>query len=94
MSARVLHWPAPSLRLELQQQPRHDFGADITPLVIYVEWMRYCELCDSEQLFIAKESCSLGLIGRCQKCGDAKVGRWTRANTEVTRPNSDWEDYT
>lgn len=75
--------PFPSLRLELQQIPSNPPG--IEPLNIPVEWMRYCEVCDAEQTFLARSRCSVGLIARCTKCGDERLAPYTRTNSQPER---------
>jgi hypothetical protein len=79
----------PSLRTELQQLSSDQLDG-IEIMGIPVEWMRYCEVCDSEQCFIANERCAVGLICHCTKCGDKRLVRFTR-----TGGISDaWEAYT
>jgi hypothetical protein len=55
----------------------------IEPLVVQVEWMRFCETSGAEQRFIADRVCISGLIGRCTHCGDERIAPFTRVNSEV-----------
>jgi hypothetical protein len=48
-----------------------------------VEWMRFCQRCESEQRFLAECFCAGGLLAHCANCGDAVIARWTRTTTEV-----------
>jgi hypothetical protein len=80
----------PSLRMELQQLPPRDEVGGIEPLYIPVEWMRYCEMCESEQCFVARERCATGLICRCSKCGDERIAPFSRSNSVAVV----WEVYT
>jgi hypothetical protein len=77
------HWD-PVLRQELQQVPPVVVG--IEEMHIPVEWMRYCEECDAERRFVASERCSIGLIAACTKCGDKRLVRFSRINTDPWEP--------
>ena len=48
-----------------------------------VEWMRFCERCESEQIFVAGWQCAERLMGCCLGCGEESVVRFTRTNSEV-----------
>lgn len=48
-----------------------------------VEWMRFCEVCQSEQCFVAEFVFANGLFARCTKCGDERVAAFTRTTTEA-----------
>jgi len=48
-----------------------------------VQFMRFCEKCDSEQIFLAGWACEQGLVGRCLGCGDERIAPFTRANSEA-----------
>jgi len=78
------HWDP--LRLELQQVPPTLIG--IEEMHIPVEWMRYCEECDAERRFVARERCSAGLIATCATCGDNRLVRFSRMSTDP------WEHWT
>ena len=56
---------------------------DFQILPTQVEWMRFCEPCNSEQRFVAGWICDAGLIGCCSVCGAESVARFTRTNSEV-----------
>ena len=90
MTSRIVSFP--SLRQELLQLPAPSIGGvePFEPLHIRVEWMRYCELCDSEQCFIADQRCETGLIAHCTKCGDRRLAPYSRTNSNSTT----WEAYT
>jgi hypothetical protein len=45
--------------------------------------MRYCEVCDREEIFVVGWECKLGRIGVCLGCGDEKIAPFTRVNSEV-----------
>jgi hypothetical protein len=46
----------------------------------HVEWMRWCSICDSEQIFVAGWQCNSGLVGCCLGCGDERVEPFSRVN--------------
>ena len=48
-----------------------------------LEWMRYCPVCDSEQVFVATCFVANGLLGKCAKCDDERVVPYTRTNSEA-----------
>jgi hypothetical protein len=77
----------PQLRQEMQQLIP-DTTLITEPLIIPIEWMRYCEPCDGEQLFVARWRCPAGLIAQCTKCGDQRLARWNRTHSDG------WEAYT
>jgi hypothetical protein len=56
---------------------------EISTLAPWVEWMRFCPVCDSEQRFVAGWICDLGLVGCCSTCGDERILPFTRMNSEV-----------
>lgn len=79
----------PSLRLEVQQvQDENCCG--IEPLLIPVEFMRFCYSCNAEHLFVARLRCASGLIGCCSNCGDERIAFFTRSEGET----GTWEAYT
>ena len=47
-----------------------------------VEWMRYCERCESEQRFVADREAVAGLLGACSKCGEERIAPFTRTNSD------------
>ena len=51
-----------------------------------VEWMRYCVACDGEHLFVADRVCASGLVGRCSRCGDELVTRFSRMQSDAWEP--------
>ena len=61
---------------------------EIEEMHVPVEWMRYCEECDAERPFVARERCSIGLIATCSTCRDQRLVRFTRVNTDP------WESWT
>ena len=56
---------------------------DFSPLEVPVEWMRFCEVCECEERFVAGWICDRGLVGCCSGCGDERVLGFTRMNSEV-----------
>ena len=56
---------------------------DFTQLDPSVEWMRYCDVCEREERFVAGWICDLGLVGCCSGCGDERVLPFSRMNSEV-----------
>jgi len=56
---------------------------DVQALAVPVEWMRYCPVCDAERAFYADHRNFYGLVGRCTRCGDARVLRVTREESEA-----------
>lgn len=80
---------APSLRLELQMQQVPPNPAGFEPLHVPVEWMRYCDVCDLERIFVANTHCGHGLIAKCSHCGDERLAPFTRANSDV-----EWKELT
>lgn len=55
----------------------------IEALVVPIEWMRYCDVCEDEQRFFASLVCVSGLIGCCTSCGDERIAPFTRTNSEA-----------
>jgi len=47
------------------------------------QFMRFCEKCDSEQIFMAGWECRQGLLGYCLGCGDESVIPYSRANSDA-----------
>ena len=76
---------SPSLHIELQQFPTET--AALESLIVPIEWMRYCEPCDQEQIFVAHWRCEAGLIAACSKCGDKRL-------VKFSRDSETWEVYT
>jgi hypothetical protein len=80
-----------SLRIEFRFPPcsvgRNDEDGcaptGIAVLETHVEWMRFCEICDSEQVFVAGWQCATGLVGCCLGCGNERVAPFTRTTSEV-----------
>jgi len=60
-----------------------EYVGQIAPLATHVEFTRFCEKCDSEQIFIAGWACDAGLVGCCLGCGDERIAPFTRSNSEV-----------
>ena len=58
-------------------------GGEIAVLDSRVEFMQFCPKCDCVQQFVAGWECDLGLVGCCLGCGDERVARFTRVNSEV-----------
>lgn len=54
----------------------------IATLDVPVEWMRFCQQCESEQRFVADRVCVHGLIGACTRCGDERIANFTRTTWE------------
>jgi hypothetical protein len=52
-------------------------------LAVPVEWTRYCDDCESDQIFVADRICVAGLVARCSRCGDLRVAPFTRTTTEA-----------
>ena len=45
--------------------------------------MRWCMNCGGEQLFVEVYECEAGRVGVCFGCGEERVERWTRTNSEA-----------
>jgi len=45
--------------------------------------MRFCLVCEREEIFVAGWQCERGLVGCCMGCGDERVIPFTRTNSEV-----------
>ena len=61
-------------------------SASVQPLATLETWvqeMHDCERCGGEQIFIAAWSCEAGLVGCCLGCGEEKLVRWSRTNSEA-----------
>jgi hypothetical protein len=56
---------------------------ELTPLSTRVEFMQFCDFCDSEQIFVAGWESERGLVGCCLGCGQEREKRFTR--TVVSR---------
>jgi RNase P subunit RPR2 len=54
-----------------------------TPLLTQVQFMRFCEKCGSEQIFVASWSNEYGLVGCCLGCGDESLVPYSRVNSEA-----------
>jgi hypothetical protein len=52
----------------------------MTPLKTEVHFMRYCEVCDQEELFVAALECEQGLVGCCIGCGAERIAHFTRTS--------------
>ena len=44
---------------------------------------RYCEVCDSEQVFLADREVADGRIAACSRCGDERFVPFTRTTVAV-----------
>jgi len=51
-------------------------------LATLVEWMRWCDFCLGDQIFVADRVSVAGLVGSCSKCGDRRVAPFTRTTQE------------
>ncbi len=58
-------------------------AASVAVLDQFVEFSRFCFICDSEQIFRAGWECDSGLLGCCLGCGDERIAPWTRTCVEV-----------
>jgi hypothetical protein len=58
-------------------------GRGVAVLETQVQWNRYCEVCDGDELFIADLRCDRGLIGVCISCGSERIAPFSRVNSEV-----------
>lgn len=58
-----------------------DPGEGTAVLAVPIEWMRFCDVCESEQRFVADQECEFGLVGRCANCGEERFVRFTRTPT-------------
>lgn len=56
---------------------------EIPSLEQFVEWMRLCERCESEQIFRAGWQCAAGLVGCCLGCGAERVVPFSRSSAEA-----------
>ena len=45
--------------------------------------MRWCVNCGGEQLFVEVFQCDAGRVGVCFGCGEERIERWTRTNSEA-----------
>jgi len=64
-----------------------EYVGDIAALEAPVQFMRFCEKCDSEQIFIAGWECDRGLVGYCVGCSDERIAPFTRSNTGFATDN-------
>ena len=80
------------MRTSLPTEPSSDsaglegggfLGRELAVLERPVEWMRYCEVCESERRFVADMECATGLIGHCANCGEERIAPFTRTTSEV-----------
>lgn len=60
-----------------------NFLPPATPLETQIEFMRFCEKCDCEQIFTAVLECQSGHVGCCQGCGDERLIPFSRSISEV-----------
>lgn len=67
----------------LECENAHVFEVTVASLATPVEWMRFCPVCNNEQIFVADRECSSGLVGRCSNCGDERIAPFTRTTSEV-----------
>jgi hypothetical protein len=58
-------------------------GGGVAALETQIQWMRFCEKCESEERFVAGWACDFGLIGCCSVCGAEALVRFTRTNSEA-----------
>lgn len=56
----------------------------VAVLEVPVEWMRFCEVCNCEQRFVADMECPIGLVGRCSNCWDVRIAPYTRTVGEAS----------
>lgn len=66
--------PFPS-KLYTPEAERLDIPVDLAP--------RYCEVCDSEQVFLADRELADGRVAACSRCGDERFVPFTRTTVEV-----------
>jgi hypothetical protein len=45
--------------------------------------MRFCEVCECEQIFVAAWECEFGLLGCCLGCGAEQLVPYSRVNSGV-----------
>jgi hypothetical protein len=55
----------------------------VESLHIPIEWMRYCEVCQSDRRFVAYRRCDSGLIACCSKCGDERIAYLSRSEGQT-----------
>ena len=70
--------PQTSVALEGGDSPVRGLAA----LDPHREFMRFCEVCESEQRFVAQFELGNGLWGCCTTCGDERVVPYTRTVIE------------
>lgn len=55
----------------------------IAVLATPVEWSDFCYACNRWKIFVALSRSDSGLVSECSGCGDVRVARFTRTNSEV-----------
>lgn len=60
-----------------------DAPGRVVALSTPVESMRFCFVCELEEVFIAGWTCDTGLLGCCLGCGDERIIPFTRTNSEA-----------
>jgi hypothetical protein len=48
-----------------------------------IQFMRWCDQCEAEELFTCVAQLANGLLGCCQGCGDERVIPYQRTNSEA-----------
>lgn len=60
-----------------------DGGRGVAVLETPRQDMRFCEVCECEQIFVAGWECQFGLLGCCLGCGAEQLIPFSRVNSEV-----------
>ncbi len=80
-----------NLLTELLQPPSSSVGREsgdvlaggLAALEVPKQDMRFCEICDCEQIFCAGWETFDGLMGCCLGCGEERVIPFSRTNSEA-----------
>lgn len=58
-------------------------GAGVAILEVPIEWNRFCDGCESVQLFIARERTASSLVAQCTNCSEWISVPLTRMESEA-----------
>jgi hypothetical protein len=73
-----------ALDTQTQIERQQPFGmARVEVLETYIEWPRWCSICESEETFTAAMKCRFGLIGCCRTCANECIVPFSRSGSEV-----------
>lgn len=82
-AAKIAASPRTLAELSRQIAPPTPAYPMLSALTTLVQWMRWCDVCESEQIFTAGWECRGGLVGCCMGCGGESVAPFTRACLEA-----------